>query len=58
MTGHVARVGAMAWTNPVLATGSRDKNILFRDLRLKKNFYSVRKSHKQEICGLKWSHDG
>lgn len=32
--GHTARVGAIAWNNlNILASGSRDKNILVRDLR-------------------------
>lgn len=33
LTGHMARVGSLAWSNLLLASGSRDKNILFRDLR-------------------------
>jgi cell division cycle 20-like protein 1, cofactor of APC complex len=33
-TGHTARVGALGWnSNNILASGSRDKNILVRDLR-------------------------
>lgn len=34
--GHAGRVGSIAWnTNNVLASGSRDKNILVRDIRVK-----------------------
>ena len=34
--GHTARVGAIAWnSNNVFASGSRDKNILIRDIRTK-----------------------
>jgi cell division cycle 20-like protein 1 (cofactor of APC complex) len=43
LTGHKARVGAISWCNPILASGSRDKNILFRDIRLKNNFFTERK---------------
>ena len=33
--GHGGRVGAISWnTNNVLASGSRDKNILIRDTRV------------------------
>lgn len=34
MDGHQSRVGSMAWNSTVLATGSRDKSILQRDLRV------------------------
>lgn len=33
---HKERVGTIAWGNPILASGSRDKNIIFRDLRMPK----------------------
>lgn len=35
-TGHGGRVGAIAWnTNNIFASGSRDKNILVRDVRMR-----------------------
>ena len=32
--GHSNRVGAMNWNSKILATGSRDKSILQRDIRV------------------------
>ena len=43
LKGHKARVGAISWCNPVLASGSRDKSILFRDIRQKDSEISERK---------------
>lgn len=57
-TGHAGRVGAIAWnTNNILASGSRDKNILVRDIRIKDPFTTKFSGHRQEVCGLKWSFD-
>lgn len=33
LEGHVARVGALAWNGDLLASGSRDRQILLRDIR-------------------------
>jgi len=33
LNGHRARVGAMSWLQNLLASGSRDKRIIIRDLR-------------------------
>lgn len=56
--GHSGRICTIAWASKLLATGSRDRTILQRDLRSPDN-YSVRMvAHRQEICGLKWSFDG
>ncbi|GAA53809.1 cell division cycle 20-like protein 1 cofactor of APC complex [Clonorchis sinensis] len=33
LTGHIARVGALAWNADLLASGSRDRYILLRDTR-------------------------
>ena len=55
--GHTNRVGAIAWNSSILSTGSRDKTILHRDLRVNTSFTSKLIGHKQEICGLKWSFD-
>ncbi|KAL1212031.1 Protein FIZZY-RELATED 1 [Cardamine amara subsp. amara] len=57
MEGHRLRVGALAWSSSVLSSGSRDKNILQRDIRSKEDHVSKLTGHKSEICGLKWSHD-
>lgn len=58
LPGHGGRVGALAWNNWLLSSGSRDKEILHRDLRCAKDFTAKLSGHKQEICGLKWSHEG
>lgn len=42
-------------TDYVMATGSRDKHINLRDVRMKNQSYTTLKGHKQEVCGLKWS---
>lgn len=53
---HTARVGALGWSNQILCSGSRDKTIVMRDIRM--DGY-IRKliEHKQEVCGIKWSFD-
>eukprot|EP00930_Biecheleria_cincta_P035069 TRINITY_DN24150_c0_g2_i1.p1 TRINITY_DN24150_c0_g2~~TRINITY_DN24150_c0_g2_i1.p1 ORF type:complete len:481 (+),score=52.13 TRINITY_DN24150_c0_g2_i1:85-1527(+) len=57
MSGHRGRVGTMAWNEYVLSTGSRDHNILHRDVRQSAPFMSRLQGHRQEVCGLKWSFD-
>ncbi|OQR95729.1 WD repeat-containing protein srw1 [Achlya hypogyna] len=57
MQGHTERVGTLAWSSTLLASGSRDKAIFFRDARCATDFTSKLAGHKQEICGLKWSFD-
>ena len=57
LTGHTGRVGSCSWNSTILATGSRDKTILFRDLRSQNNSFSKLVGHRQEVCGLKWSFD-
>jgi len=55
---HMERIGCLAFEGSnILATGSRDSNIIVRDLRIKGVASSVMKfrGHKQEVCGLKWS---
>ncbi|KAF8756625.1 Cell cycle regulatory protein [Rhizoctonia solani] len=57
LTGHASRVGALAWSNYTLSSGSRDRTILNFDVRLPPASATVSKlaGHRQEICGLKWS---
>lgn len=57
LSGHTARVGAMAWSSSLLSSGSRDKNIYNRDIRAKEEIVSKLTGHRQEVCGLKWSYD-
>jgi len=58
LTGHSARVGALAWAGDTLSSGSRDRLILQRDVRTP-GINPERRlvGHRQEVCGLKWSPD-
>ncbi|KAL3682650.1 hypothetical protein R1sor_000672 [Riccia sorocarpa] len=57
MGGHRTRVGTLAWSSNILSSGSRDRNILQRDVRVQDDFVSKLVGHKSEVCGLKWSYD-
>ncbi|KAB2596144.1 protein FIZZY-RELATED 3-like [Pyrus ussuriensis x Pyrus communis] len=57
MGGHQTRTGVLAWNSRILASGSRDRNILQHDLRVPDNYISKLVGHKSEVCGLKWSND-
>lgn len=57
LEGHRMRVGALAWSSSILSSGSRDKNILQRDIRAQDDYVSKLSGHKSEVCGLKWSCD-
>ncbi|KAI8102945.1 hypothetical protein M9434_005736 [Picochlorum sp. BPE23] len=57
MAGHRQRVGCMNWSHHVLATGSRDRSILLRDVRAPEHSYAKLSAHRSEVCGLKWSPD-
>lgn len=58
MRGHSARVGAMAWREHILTTGSRDTNIIHHDVRQRDHVVATLEAHQQEVCGLKWSPSG
>ena len=55
MTGHTARVGAMAWNDHILTSGSRDRLIYHRDVRSPDQYVRKLVGHKQEVCGLRWN---
>lgn len=57
MEGHRMRIGALAWSSSCLSSGSRDKSILQRDIRVQEDYVSKLTGHKSEVCGLKWSYD-
>ncbi|KAG4920332.1 hypothetical protein JHK82_049287 [Glycine max] len=57
MGGHQTRTGVLAWNSRILASGSRDRNILQHDMRIPGDFVSKLVGHKSEVCGLKWSSD-
>lgn len=39
----------------MLASGSRDKSILLRDVRMPEHFTEKLAGHRSEVCGLKVS---
>ena len=55
MTGHTARVGALAWNDHILTSGSRDRTIYHRDVRQPDQYLRKLVGHKQEVCGLRWN---
>lgn len=55
MRGHTARVGALAWNSYVLSTGSRDRTIYHRDVRVPDHSIRSLHAHRQEVCGLRWN---
>lgn len=55
MTGHTARVGALAWNDHILTSGSRDRLIFHRDVRQPEQYLRKLAGHKQEVCGLRWN---
>lgn len=55
MSGHSARVGALAWNDAILSSGSHDKLIRHRDVRVPEHYIATLAAHKEEVCGLKWN---
>ena len=59
--GHKGRVGVVSWNGNIISSGSKDCNIITRDIRCKNNNENIIikfLGHTQEVCGLKWSFDG
>ena len=52
MGGHRTRVGTLAWSSSLLASGSRDRSILQRDVRVQEDFVSKLSGHKSEVNSL------
>lgn len=57
MTGHSARIGALAWNSHMVSSGSRDGSIIHHDVRHREHCIGTNTGHTQEVCGLKWSPD-
>ena len=60
-SGHNGRVGVVSWNGSIISSGSKDCNIITRDIRCKNNNENIIikfLGHSQEVCGLKWSFDG
>jgi cell division cycle 20, cofactor of APC complex len=58
LTGHTARVSALAWNEHFMTTGARDSLIINHDVRQANAIVNTYKGHEQEVCGLKWNEDG
>eukprot|EP00005_Dracoamoeba_jomungandri_P001613 CAMPEP_0174251602 /NCGR_PEP_ID=MMETSP0439-20130205/1367_1 /TAXON_ID=0 /ORGANISM="Stereomyxa ramosa, Strain Chinc5" /LENGTH=317 /DNA_ID=CAMNT_0015331949 /DNA_START=297 /DNA_END=1247 /DNA_ORIENTATION=+ len=54
---HKSRVGAIAWSESLLASGSRDRMIYLQDLSCSNPVAHRLSGHRQEVCGLKWSYE-
>ena len=53
---HNGRVGALAWYQSTITSGSRDCGVQHRDVRTSdKHAYEEHRVHKREVCGLKWN---
>ncbi|SMN22630.1 similar to Saccharomyces cerevisiae YGL003C CDH1 Cell-cycle regulated activator of the anaphase-promoting complex/cyclosome (APC/C) [Maudiozyma saulgeensis] len=55
MSGQTDRVSCLSWNNYILSSGSRDRSILHRDVRMPDPFFERLETHTQEVCGLKWN---
>lgn len=58
MDGHDARVSALSWNNHIVSSGGRDSVIVNHDVRQRQHQVGRLISHEQEVCGLRWNHDG
>ncbi|TIB14246.1 hypothetical protein E3P92_02034 [Wallemia ichthyophaga] len=56
--GHRNRTGTLTWSGCMLASGSRDKSVLIRDVRVRDHFIRRVAGHRQEITGLEYSPAG
>lgn len=57
MSGHRGRVGTMAWSSHLLSSGSRDRNILQRDIRAPEDFQHKLLGHRSEVIPLCHVHE-
>jgi cell division cycle protein 20 (cofactor of APC complex) len=55
---HVKRIPALSWNCDILSSGCRDGIINNWDRRMSQPCIATMRSHKQEICGLKWNPSG
>lgn len=55
LSGHMDRVACLSWNNYILTSGSRDRKILHRDVRVADPYFQTIETHQQEVCGLKWN---
>ena len=55
LTGHLDRATCLSWNSYILSSGSRDRTILHRDVRMPEPYFERLQTHTQEVCGLKWN---
>ncbi|KAK3813440.1 MAG: WD40-repeat-containing domain protein [Benniella sp.] len=58
MTGHIARVGVLAWDKHILSSGCRDGSIWNHDVRVQNHKIAELLNHTNEVCGMAWRSDG
>lgn len=54
---HIDRVSCLDWSDKGLLSGSKDKNVFWFDIRMRRFTASKYTSHTQEVCGVKWNSD-
>lgn len=54
---HIDRVSCLDWSDKGLLSGSKDKNVFWSDIRMRRSTASKYTSHTQEVCGIKWNSD-
>lgn len=55
---HVDRVSCLDWGDRGLLSGSRDKNVFWLDIRVRRCTATKFAAHTQEVCGVRWNSDG
>eukprot|EP00933_Yihiella_yeosuensis_P049382 TRINITY_DN4622_c0_g1_i1.p1 TRINITY_DN4622_c0_g1~~TRINITY_DN4622_c0_g1_i1.p1 ORF type:complete len:537 (+),score=88.64 TRINITY_DN4622_c0_g1_i1:78-1613(+) len=59
LRSHGGRIGALAWNEYILSSGSEDKEIHNHDVRVKEHLQArLNTGHSDLICGLDYSVDG
>ena len=59
MSGHMARVSALAWNGHILTSAGRDAQIIHHDVRVANHVVArLGEGHAEEVCSLAWSTDG
>ena len=58
MQSHVERVQCLAWSEYLLASGSKSGKIHLHDVRVREHNVGVLQAHTKAVCGLTWRGDG
>uniref|UniRef100_A0A7S0ZZ97 CDC20/Fizzy WD40 domain-containing protein n=1 Tax=Noctiluca scintillans TaxID=2966 RepID=A0A7S0ZZ97_NOCSC len=58
LRGHAGRLGALAWHEHVVSSGSTDAEIHHHDVRARDHLVGCLSAHADLICGLDYSADG